>query len=203
MKFATGKARYPRRLARISRMLNSIAEKKVAGGVNVSTDTIDIAGRMYSIPDVEQGTGKGQRIGNKIFVRYWRINMIVSAANLSVGLFRFCVVWPRNVEQDIGDMPINSYVSPIDIDKWTIIEDRIFTIANTPIAGQTAEYNPGRPSIVPIRRNIRIFKTFIYDDSLGSSLNTRPYIFLWNNQIQSANIKLDVQFHDHLTFTDL
>lgn len=200
MSFAKGRARMPRAKARFTRQLNSIAEKKVING-NPTTGNINFNGNFINPVFPSQGTAKTGRVGNKIFLRYIVISGFYDQNQSATALIRVALVWPKRRDVAIGDFPLNDYNQPFDIDKFTIVWDKLIPLNSiTGTAG--TQQNNGALTKHPFKYNVRVMKSFNFDDGTTTPQETWPVLFYYS---ASSNIATNptINYYIRTTYTDV
>lgn len=123
LRFARDKVRLRRPMRRFARHLNAFAEKKMVTAQQFNGDSINTSGLVLGILAINQGTGRGFRVGNKVFVRYLTINAVINQNNTGVALIRTAAVWPKRPDTAIGDYPTTNFTQNFDLDKFIVLWD--------------------------------------------------------------------------------
>lgn len=98
------------------------------------------------VPTIYQGPGDNQRIGNKVFSRYFSINLefrFVQGVNYSnqTTTIRIFIVWPRRASRQDAESLITSTNFPvyglIDQDNWIVWRDVRFVLGDGTQNGTT------------------------------------------------------------------
>nr|QXN75462.1 MAG: capsid protein [Virus sp.] len=200
MSFAKGNARYPRKQYQTLRSLNNIAEKKTVTTGSGSSN-INSGGLIYNISWPQQGTQRGQRVGNDIFARYWRVNGYFNENQTSTPMVRMALLWPKRYDYALGDLPTTDYTQSFDLDKFTVIWDRLIPLATVNTASSTYIANSGGLSLKPFQYSIPIFKRFMFDDNNTTPQVPGPFFFFWSADLITPSPT--VTYQGTLTFTDV
>lgn len=197
--FGKGLVRGTRRVRRFGRMLSRFSESKVK--TDVFNNSVQTSGLSISIPSITQGTGRTQRVGNKIFIRYMKIKGYINENKSNTGLIRMALVWPRRIDVAIGDFPTSSYTQPFDLDKFTIIWDKYVPLASAYNLGTGAGVeNQGTLSVRPVTVTVPIMKSYVYDDNANYPQQPLPFLFLWSADSIAPSPFFDAS--TTVTFTD-
>ena len=200
MAYARDKVKMPYSTRQFVKKLGNIAEKKQFQITSYAQ--LRNTGVVLSNYSISQGTGRAQRVGNKIFIRYFTIFGYIDENTSSTNMVRMTVAWPKRVDAAIGDMPTTSYEQPWDLDQFSIIKDRLIPLQPRYLAGgSNLVQNTGALSQVPIKMKIPIFKSVMYDDFNVNPQCTLPIIFFWTNK-ENATYGL-VNYTLTTTYTDV
>lgn len=188
--------RFPNRkrfARRVMRVVNTTAEKKIStitGGA--TTLTINNGGIAYPCVQIVQGTGRGARVGNKIFVRYIRINATFYSNDAANVVWRTSLVRSRGPNALIGDFPTSYENQNYDIDKFIVIWDHYF---------HTGNMNTTDKGIIHFRKSTYVGASQTFNDNVSSeATNGQFYWFVWTNDsiVPSPYMQYEIQ----TTFTD-
>nr|QKI29015.1 Cap [Kummerowia striata CRESS virus] len=130
------------------------------------------------MPQVTQGPGDNQRIGNRIRARYFTMKVEVGVdGSAAPGAYsvRLYIVWPRKLSDNDAQSVMTSINFPLetmpDQDRWIFWKDYKFSLSNTGIYGS------------PKERNLTFYKRYPVGLSFGGASNVypekMPYI-IWN-----------------------
>lgn len=199
--FARDRVRTGRRMRGFARRLGNLAEKKVARQEVPAATDLNNNGRLIGVYNLSQGTTRSTRIGSKVFFRYATLFGYIDEAFSGSQLIRMSVVWPRRADMAIGDTPTNNYTQPWDLEKWTVISDKLIPLGSLwDPAGAGSVANQSRPSQLPFKKRIKIFKTAMYDGVATQPQTPLPFFFFWCDS--TANFpKLHWTFS--VTYTDV
>lgn len=197
MAFARKKVKMPRMLRRFAKGLNAFAEKKIvtfdgSGGTNIQSSGLVVG--SYAI---SQGTGRTQRVGNKVFIRYVKLKGFIYENASATGMVRVAAVWPRNTALTVGDLPF-SYSQPIDPDRWTVIFDKLIPMQ---VVSTANPINYGSNSYIPIDYTLKVFKTMMYDDTSTTTQDTGPVFYFYSSDSLAPSPY--ISYHLSVTFTDV
>lgn len=139
------------------------------GGVLIQTSAI------WGIPNGHTaGVTQIQcRTGNKVRLRYLKLNLSFFANGINNCKFRMAVIRGRTAGLGLGDCPLSSENAFWDIDKWHVYTDRVWELGSSDANGMDQ---------VTIRQTYKIFKEAQYDTAVNTTGTTNPvYVFLWAN----------------------
>lgn len=135
------------------------------GDVDFSSSSYGSSSSVSSLcAAIQNGTGEGQRIGNRVTLRGLQVNFAVQPGD-NTNYYRFCIVSPKkeydnssvaNLIQQIFSNQGSSgtqYLSPIDTDVFKVYYDRRFYMTFKPLDGSTA-------TTIPSTRFIKKFIKF-------------------------------------------
>lgn len=200
-KFALQKTGRPTRSwVRTTKMMATMQEKKRLS-IQTST-TLDNAGQIYTLSYPIKGTGQNQRIGEKIFARYWNQRIVLkNIAGTGASMVRIAVVGWRNdrTQPAIGDFPTNSMAQQFDLDKFIVVSDQSYSIGG--FASSTT-INSGAPSTIFWKRSLKLFKNLNFDSANANPNENVYYIFLWSDNLVATAQKISLETDANFTYTD-
>lgn len=123
-------------------------------------------------PDVNQGSGDGQRIGNVIRARNFQVKININSTPGNISAVRVFIVWPRKLSFGDAVNLINNTNFPnvglVDQDNWIVWYDKIHFLQ------QPAVY--GRSQTRRLVFNKRFFAKLEYRTGTAVAPNKSPYI---------------------------
>lgn len=124
---------------------------------------------LWNVIPIAGGSGKAGRIGNKVYCRYVKVQGTISFEGAtSATTCRMMVVIARTGGLTLAEFP-NGPESPIDVDRYHVIYDSLFTRATDGTLG---------PSVYPVNKTFRIMRSVIYDTGTAT-LATRNQVFIY------------------------
>jgi len=189
--------RFARRrfIKRVARATRTIAEKKVLTIVAPGGTQVGTAGyaQILNIPPV--GTGKGERIGNRIFGRYLKIKFTIDISQASATgtvVSRVSIVRARTAGLTLADMPVAGSTEMWDSDKWEVVWDKRAIQGTLSTDGKD----------VWIRDiTLRCFKPMLFNDNNSNSVTNQYWIFARTSD--GGLVMPTFVFTCLFTFTDL
>lgn len=153
-------------------------EKKQLLNSLVPTSIGSVLGTLLRPTDCNQGTGDGQRVGNRVRLDSMFINYIIDIANTSVSGYdyaRFLVLMaPRGNSYSTSDMP--SYAAPVDTDKFVVLLDRYVNVSSATITSTSTFAGTSTPAII---RKKFSFKSRVVEYNDNSTRPERNEVFIY------------------------
>lgn len=167
---------FKRFVRRVKKATTAIAEKKYRDfGINA---TVGINGLLIPITNaIPSGVNVGERIGNKIRVRYFTWRLSLFSNNEDVLYIRIALLRGRTAGLAIGDLPFGSgaLTTYIDIEKWEVLNDSVFNLGDSDTDGKNKRFYKGVK---------KIFKDVTFDNASTGTGTVNPYyLYIWTNDV--------------------
>lgn len=92
--------------------------------------TVSTAGHLFDLTAMSQGTGRGERVGDKIYVKSLDLHFLVENQD-NENLMRVSLVRALKSQMTISDCPTSSAVQPWDRSKVQVYYDAVFNPKDT------------------------------------------------------------------------
>lgn len=204
MAFAKGTVRTSRSFRRFGRQLNAHAEKKIVTFIGALAGySVQNTGYIVVAPTIVRGTDGNQRIGNKVFIRYLVFKFILDTNNTGTNEIRISFVWPRDkTYASLANCPTSNLLAEWDTEKFIILYDKILVMGQPLNPTVNAyQYQNARPTTKYIYRSHKIMKSFEFDNTTNSPIESFPFMFLWS--VDALLPSPIVFYNTKITFTDV
>lgn len=182
------KSRFRRR---VIRAVNSFSDKKVKYFTRYN-ESVNNSGSLYHpLEDINVGSAENERIGNKIFLRYVKVQWEMfdnASATLS---YRFSVVQRRDNAIGLSQAPTTNTAQPWDLSRWVVLYDMPFRLDSTELQNRT------------FSKVFKIMKSVTYDASFNTITNMPNDVsfFFWSADVVVPSPILN--FGVTITYNDL
>lgn len=127
----------------------------------INNTGISTSGTLFSLVGMNQGTGRGERVGDKIYVKGLRLNYIAENEEADYNnLMRVCVIRALKSNFALSDCPVADEVTPWDQSKVQVLYDKTHYMRNQEVeAGEFNSDKHCRTINLPIRAQTKFSGT--------------------------------------------
>lgn len=192
---------------KVKRVIYRMAELKNASGTIATTAGSNLWYYKFC-PDIPQGAGDNNRVGNVIFTRNFQMKVTVSMASVQnpvgnpniITQVRMFIVWPRKLSDLDAVTALTSANFPltgmIDQDNWIVWRDMsFFMTSNTAINQRTDQ-------VKRVVFNKRFPAKSIFDNSAAVKPEKMPYI-IWRTDHAILDNNFNVNGYLKITYKDI